>query len=42
MEHMDLGRKLLDKFIADTQNDALLEKEPSLEGRIMSFVLGPK
>jgi translation initiation factor IF-3 len=42
MEHMDLGRKVLDKFISDTQNDALVEKEPSLEGRIISLVLAPK
>ena len=42
MEHIDLGRKVLDKFIADTQNDGQIEKEPMMEGRIMSFVLTPK
>ncbi|HTZ11543.1 MAG TPA: translation initiation factor IF-3 [Candidatus Margulisiibacteriota bacterium] len=42
MEHLDLGKKILDKFIIDTQNDAQLEKTPALEGRIMSFVLAPK
>jgi len=42
MEHLDLGRKILDKFITDTQNDGQVEKEPSLEGRIMSFVISPK
>ena len=42
MEHLDLGRKVLDKFITDTQIDGQVEKEPSLEGRIMSFVLAPK
>ena len=42
MEHMDLGRKILDRFIADTQNDGLIEKEPNLEGKIMSLVIGPK
>lgn len=42
MEHIDLGRKILDRFIVDTQNDAVLEKEPALEGRIMSFLLNPK
>jgi len=42
MEHLDLGRKVLDKFITDTQGDGQVEKEPSLEGRIMSFVLAPK
>jgi len=42
MEHLDLGRKVLDKFIIDTQNVAQVEKEPNLEGRIMSTVLAPK
>ncbi len=41
-EHMDLGRKLLDKFITDTQTDGQLEKEPYLEGRVMSIVVSPK
>jgi len=42
IEHLDLGRKILDRFIIDTQSDGLVEKEPSLEGKIMSFVLAPK
>lgn len=42
MEHLDLGRKLMDKFITDTHNDGVVEKEPSLEGKIISFVVGPK
>ncbi|MEW6100955.1 MAG: translation initiation factor IF-3 [Candidatus Omnitrophota bacterium] len=42
MEHLDLGRKILDRFIIDTQNDGQVEKEPSLEGRIMSLVISPK
>ena len=42
MEHLDLGRKVLDRFIIDTQNDGQVEKTPSLEGRIMSFVIAPK
>jgi translation initiation factor IF-3 len=42
MEHLDLGKKVLDKFIIDTQNQAQLEKGPNLEGRIMSVVLAPK
>lgn len=41
-EHMDLGRKLLDKFITDTQGDGQLEKEPYLEGRVMSIVVAPR
>jgi translation initiation factor IF-3 len=42
MEHMDLGRKVLDRFITDMQNDGQLEKDPALEGRVMSFVIAPK
>jgi translation initiation factor IF-3 len=42
MEHLDLGRKVLDKFILDTQNEGQVEKPPALEGRIMSFVIAPK
>ena len=42
MEHLDLGRKILDKFIIDTQGAGQVEKGPAMEGRIMSFVLSPK
>jgi translation initiation factor IF-3 len=42
IEHMDLGRKILDKFILDTQADALVEKEPSMEGRVLGLMLAPK
>ena len=42
IEHLDLGRKILDRFIIDTQSEGQVEKEPSLEGKIMSFVLAPK
>lgn len=42
MEHLDLGRNVLDKFIAATVNDGQVEKAPSMEGRIMSFVIAPK
>jgi len=42
MEHLDLGRKILDKFIADTQNEGQIEKDPVLEGRVISLVIGPK
>jgi translation initiation factor IF-3 len=42
MEHIDLGRKVIDKFIVDTQGEGQVEKSPSMEGRIMSFVIAPK
>lgn len=42
MEHLDLGRKVVDRFIVDTQNDAIVEREPILEGRVISLVITPK
>lgn len=42
MEHLDLGRKLLERFINDTQQAGKIEKESALEGRVMSVVLAPK
>ena len=42
MEHLDLGKKVLDRFITDTQTEGQVEKAPMLEGKIMSFVIGPK
>lgn len=42
MEHLDLGKKVLDRFIADTQNEGQLEKEPMLEGRMVSLIIAPK
>ncbi len=42
MEHLDLGRKILDRFIIDIQNDGQIEKEPVLEGRVISFMIAPK
>ena len=42
MEHMDLGRKVLDRFIIDTQNAGQIEKQPGLEGRVISLVIAPK
>jgi len=42
MEHMDIGRKILDRFVTDTQNDGIVEREPVQEGRIISLVVGPR
>ncbi|MDD5115545.1 MAG: translation initiation factor IF-3 [Candidatus Omnitrophica bacterium] len=42
MEHLDIGRKVVDKFIVHAQAEGQVEKSPSLEGRIMSFVIAPK
>ncbi len=42
MEHRDLGRKILDRFVIDVQNDGQIEKNTVLEGRVMSFMVAPK
>jgi len=42
MEHIDLGRKLLDKVIVDTRSEGQIEKEPMLEGKLMFLVIAPK
>jgi translation initiation factor IF-3 len=42
MEHQDLGKKILDRFIIDTHSDGQIEREPRLEGKIMSMVIVPK
>jgi translation initiation factor IF-3 len=42
MEHIDLGRKVLDKFIQALQSEGQVEKPPMMEGRSMSFVIAPK
>ncbi|MFA5063061.1 MAG: translation initiation factor IF-3 [Candidatus Omnitrophota bacterium] len=42
MEHIDLGRKVLDRFMKEVQTDGTVEKPPMMEGRIMSLVVAPK
>lgn len=42
MEHIDLGRKVLDSFMKAVQADGQVEKLPMMEGRIMSLVVAPK
>jgi translation initiation factor IF-3 len=42
MEHIELGKKVMDRFILDIQNHGQMEKEPSLEGRVISAVIAPK
>ncbi len=40
--HMDLGRKLLDRFVEVLKDAAAVEQPPRLEGRSMILLLGPK
>ena len=42
MEHMDLGRKVLDRFVNDAQQAGKIERDSVLEGRVISVVLGPR
>lgn len=42
MSHMELGRALLDRIEAETQDDVLIESRPKLEGRQMVMMLAPK
>ncbi len=42
MAHKELGRKILEKLVQDTQDIAVVEQEPKMEGRTMTLVLGPK
>ncbi|OIP72652.1 translation initiation factor IF-3 [Candidatus Atribacteria bacterium CG2_30_33_13] len=42
MNYIDLGRRLLERIIKDTNEIAKVVKEPKLEGRNMTLVLMPK
>jgi translation initiation factor IF-3 len=38
----DLGRRIIDRFLGDIAPYGQIEKEPALEGRIMTVVVAPK
>ncbi len=42
LAHIDLGRKILDAFVKDLEDLALVEVLPKMEGRNMSLVLSPR
>jgi translation initiation factor IF-3 len=42
MAHVDLGRKILEKFHTDLEALGKIEREPKLEGRRMIMILAPK
>jgi translation initiation factor IF-3 len=42
MAHTELGRKILERLVHDTEDIASVEQQPKLEGRNMILVLGPK
>ncbi|MCM8791855.1 MAG: translation initiation factor IF-3 [Candidatus Omnitrophica bacterium] len=41
-EHLDIGKKLLERVIQDTRDFAHVEREPLLEGKVMGMTLIPK
>ena len=42
MAHRDIGRKIIDRFIADTKETSAVEYGPLLEGRFITMVIAPK
>lgn len=42
MQHLDLGRKVLDRFVNDIQQVGKTERNSALEGRTMSVVIAPR
>lgn len=42
MSHQDLGRRLMDKFVAQIDEIASIESPPKMEGRTLSLILAPK
>ncbi len=42
MTHQELGRRLMDKFVAEIEELAQIESPPKMEGRTLSLILAPK
>jgi translation initiation factor IF-3 len=42
MAHRDIGRRVIDRFIADVQNGGVVEYGPLFEGRFITVVVAPK
>lgn len=42
MAHIDIGQKMMLRIVAEIQEEAVLEKEPRLEGRFMTMIFAPK
>jgi len=42
MAHTELGRRLLDRLVADLAEHGSVEQHPSMEGRQMVMVIAPK
>lgn len=42
MAHRDIGRRVIDRFVADVANNGVVEHGPLLEGRFITLVVAPK
>jgi hypothetical protein len=42
MAHTELGLKILERFIEDVAEEAILEQEPTQDRRSMTIILAPK
>jgi len=42
MAHQELGQKVVDRFIQDSQEKGNIEKRPFRQGRVLSVVIAPK
>jgi len=42
MAHRDIGRRVVDRFAADTKASGVIEHGPLLEGRMITMVVAPK
>jgi translation initiation factor IF-3 len=42
MSFVDLGKKVMDRFVKDLGNYGQIEKSPSMEGKVMSVVVIPR
>ena len=40
--HPELAKRLMDKFVAAITEQAIIEKPPSIEGKMMTMILSPK
>jgi len=42
LAHREIGRRVVDRFVADVKNDAVVEHGPVFEGRMITLVVAPK
>lgn len=42
MAHREIGRRIIDRFIVDVKNNAVVEHGPVMEGRMITLVVAPK